>query len=158
MPTIIDGYNLLRTVQGSIEELADLDDVQICGLLNGFFRSSRTNAEIIFDGIGPPDKSGFAGLTALNVTFSGTRLEADDLIEQRIHQSTAPKLLRIVTNDRRLKKAAARRKAQRVDCLTFWQIVEKKMNKKAPAREPEGKRKPLSEAETDRWMEYFDID
>lgn len=158
MPYIVDGYNLLRAVQ-KMEEFTDFTDVQLCRALSDYLGSIRDRGHLVFDGIGPPDKIAFGGMPNLEVYFSGEKTDADSLIEQKISDSTAPKSLVVVSSDRRIRTSAAKRRAASVKAEDFWHILLKQLEKAAnrPAPEPVQKRHGLTNRETDRWMDVFDI-
>lgn len=159
MPYLIDGYNLLRSVQ-KLEEFAGLTDVQLCRAISDYLHCVRDHGHIVFDGVGPPDKSAFGGIPSLEVYFSGPSCEADDIIETKITDNTAPKSLVVVSSDRRLRKSAAKRKAVGVASEFFWQNLLAQLEKQAnrPAPEPTEKRHGLTERETDVWLDEFGLD
>ncbi len=157
MPFLIDGYNLLRSVQ-RLDGFADLTDAQLCRCVADFLRRVRDRGAIIFDGIGPPDKRELMGVKGVEVRFSGGRSDADSVIEQRIADNTAPKRLIVVSSDRRLRTAAARRKAKSVPVDVFWAGLCKALADGAKTvAEPREKQKGITELETDTWMEYFKL-
>jgi len=158
MPFIIDGYNLLHSVQKTNEHFAGSGDVVLCKILNTFLRRSGEKGQIIFDGIGPPEKSFFENLANLEVVFSGRRVEADDVIEDKIKTSSAPKGLTIVSDDRRLRTSARKAKATSLRCQAFWRSVLEKSKSKPSPKEPREKRFGLTEGETEKWLDFFDLD
>lgn len=153
---IIDGYNLLRAVQNLTEQSFNITDVQLCQIVSEYLYRIKKKGSIVFDGIGPRDKSGFNNLFNLEAVFSGTSHEADDVIEKLILENTAPRNLSVVSSDRRIRTAAKKRKAADVDCVDFWTEVIKQLErkKKRPA-EPEAKFVGISEAETEYWLREF---
>ncbi|NIA17064.1 MAG: hypothetical protein GWO86_01830 [Planctomycetes bacterium] len=156
MPLLIDGYNLLRTIQRDL--CTSLNDTQMCLLISYYLYRKRDSGKIIFDGIGPPDKTSLRDITGLEVLFSG-RYEADDIIEQLVLESTAPKRLVVVSSDRRVKTAAKKRKAVAINSDDFWSGLIKLLEKKRPNNpEPPGKRDGISEKETDGWLEEFGLE
>jgi predicted RNA-binding protein with PIN domain len=159
MPYLIDGYNLLRAVQ-KLEEFAALTDVQLCRAVSDYLSCVRDHGHIVFDGAGPPDKSAFGGIPLLEVYFSGQSCEADDVIEEKIADNSAPKSLVVVSSDRRLRTVAAKRKAKDVSSEFFWQNLLTQLEKQAfrPAPEPSEKRHGLTERETDVWLDIFDLE
>lgn len=159
MPYIIDGYNLLRAVQKH-EEFAALTDVQLCQIVSDFLRCVRDRGQIVFDGLGPPDKRELGGIRGVEVYFSGEHAEADGVIEQKILDNSAPKSLVVVSSDNRIRKAAAKRKATAVRAEPFWIYLCEQLEKQAnrPAPEPFEKRHGITDRETDLWMDEFDID
>ncbi len=158
MPYLIDGYNLLRAVQ-KIEEFAALTDVQMCRAVSDYLNAVRDRGHVVFDGVGPPDKAALGGIPSVEVYFSGPSREADDLIEDKIADSTAPKSLVVVSSDRRIRTAAAKRKAIDVPADLFWQTLLARLEKQAnrPAPEPTEKRHGLTEREADLWLDIFDL-
>jgi predicted RNA-binding protein with PIN domain len=157
MPVIIDGHNLLWAVQNPDEDIS-ITDVALCQTLDTYFGITRDKAEIIFDGIGPPDKSGFNNLSNLEITFSGRNTDCDSIIEQRILDSTAPAHLTIVSSDHKIRDAASARKATPVKSDEFWNIVTKQLSKQKRGKEPAAKRTGLTESETELWFRTFGLD
>jgi predicted RNA-binding protein with PIN domain len=156
MPIIIDGHNLLHTTHKSEEGSQTLSDVQLCRIVGRYLKLIRENGEIIFDGTGPRDKSGFDGISNLEVFFAGQDT-ADTVIEHKIKASTAPKRLTIVSSDRRLRRAAQTRKAAAVKSEDFWIDVQKQLRKRRTVREPAEKHLGLTEGETEKWLDFFGI-
>jgi hypothetical protein len=157
MAVIIDGHNLLWLIRNQ-EEDQSITDVGLCRLLDVYFGLTNESAEIIFDGIGPPDKSGFDGIRNLDITFSGRATDCDTLVENKILESTAPKRLIIVSSDRRLRDAADDRKATAIKSEDFWEMVKKRISKYKPGKEPAQKRKGLTQSETELWLKEFGIE
>ena len=157
MPIIIDGYNLLRWVQ-NIEEYQSLDEAALCRIISEYLVRVRTYAQVIFDGLGPRDKSELGGIDNLEVFFSGEHLEADDIIEEKIAEYSAPKKMVVVSTDRRIRAAAAKRKSISVTSDLFWLSMIEQLDKKKPTPMPKEKRHGLTELETDQWMDEFELD
>ncbi len=157
MPTIIDGYNLLHAINKSFERETELDDLRLCRSIGQYLKITGETGRIVFDGIGPPEKTGFDYIRNLEVIFTGQRTDADTVIENEIKTSTAPKNLTVVTNDRQILKAARKRKAATVKSETFWSNICKILQRSAKNPEPQQKTKGLSQSETDQWMKFFDI-
>jgi predicted RNA-binding protein with PIN domain len=155
---IIDGYNLLHAIRKTEEGFETLSDVALCRILNTYFKLTGEKAQIIFDGTGPPDKSGFGAISHLEVFFAGSGTDADTVIEGRIKASTAPKGLTVVSTDRRLRQAAHARRATPVKSEVFWADIEKQLSRKRPVKEPAAKRRGLSESETEQWLAFFGIE
>ncbi len=157
MPVIIDGYNLLWAIKNP-DEGTSINDVSMCQMLDTYFGISSQKAEIIFDGIGPPDKSGFNNMSHLEITFSGHEIDCDTVIEQRINESTAPTHLTIISTDRKIRDAAAARKAISIQSDEFWAIVEKRLARQKRGKEPAAKRTGITESETELWLKMFGLD
>jgi len=157
MPIIIDGYNLLRWVQSIDSVYADLDEAPLCRMISQYLIRTRSYAQVIFDGLGPPDKRELANIPNMEVYFSGPDREADEIIEDKILESSAPKGLVIVSSDRRIRAAAQRRKATAVKADYFWLSLIEQLDKKAPTPEPKEKRNGISETEADLWLNEFGL-
>ena len=155
MPFLIDGHNLLWALQKISEE--NISDVKLCSALGRYLKLINEKGVLVFDGIGPPDKTPFENIVCLEVLFSGTRKEADDIIEDKIKANTAPKRLVVVSSDRRVRKATNARKAISIKSEPFWENVEKELSRKKPIKEPHQKQHGLSESETDQWLKLFDV-
>jgi predicted RNA-binding protein with PIN domain len=156
MPIIIDGHNLLHTTHKSEEGSHTLNDVQLCRIVGRYLKLTGQTGEIIFDGTGPPDKSGFDGISNLEVFFAGQDT-ADTVIERKIKANTAPKRLTVVSSDRRLRRAAQARRATAVKSEDFWKDVQKQLKRKRAPKEPKEKRLGLTESETEQWLDFFGI-
>lgn len=153
---LIDGYNLLRSVQGLLEQSSEITDIQMCRIINEYIYKTKTKGCVVFDGVGPRIKDAFNNLFNLEIIFSGTTHEADDIIEKLILASSAPKNLIVVSSDKRIKKAAEKKKATAVDCVDFWtEVIKLLEKKKKKAAEPQAKYIGITEAETEYWLREF---
>jgi predicted RNA-binding protein with PIN domain len=159
MPFIIDGYNLLHSIDQTSEDWNEVGDIRLCHILGRYFKLIDEKGEIVFDGKGPPEKSRFENIERLEVLFTGLTTDADTVIENKIQSNSAPKGLVIVSSDRRIRRAAALRKATAMKSDDFWQAVIREMGRKRKKKaEPAAKRKGLNQSETKQWMKYFGID
>ena len=154
---IIDGHNLLHSIRKT-EEDSQLNDVQLCMIVGRYLKLIGETGEIIFDGAGPRDKSGFDNISNLEVFFAGQGSDTDTVIEDKIKASTAPKRLTIVSSDRRLRKAAQTRKAAVIKSEDFWKDVQKRFRRKKIPKEPPEKYLGLTESETQRWLKFFGLE
>jgi predicted RNA-binding protein with PIN domain len=155
MPVIIDGYNLLRAIENL--GLGDITDVKMCHVISHYLKSKDDRGVVVFDGIGPRDKSGF-NFSNLKIIFSGADTEADSIIEREIAESSAPKRLIVVSSDRRIRFAAKKRNAPDVKSDIFWHQVIQFLAMQTRARgrtEPREKFNGISEAETEQWLKVF---
>jgi predicted RNA-binding protein with PIN domain len=152
---IIDGHNLLHTIYKLEGDSGAISDVGLCRILGRYFNLTGEKGEMIFDGTGPADKSGFDNINKLEVFFAGLGTDADTVIEDKIIANTAPKRLTIVSSDRRLRTAAHKRKATSMKSDVFWNDIQKQLSRKRPEKEPTEKRQGLNEGETEQWLEFF---
>ncbi len=158
MPLLIDGHNLLHSICEAEEDFRVISDIQLCSIVGRYLKQIGESGQIIFDGAGPYDKSGFDNISNLDVLFAGPGTDTDTVMEEKIRLSTAPKRLSIVSSDRRLRKAAHARKAKAIKSETFWHVVQKQLRRKRNVKEPPAKRHGLSQSETKRWLEFFGIE
>ncbi|MHC4075808.1 MAG: NYN domain-containing protein [Planctomycetota bacterium] len=158
MPVIIDGYNLLHSIQNVSEGSGSIDDIQMCRIVGQYLGFVGEQGVVVFDGIGPPEKSGFYNIGNLEVIFSGQRSDADTVIEIKIKASTAPKRLRIVSSDRRLRDAARARKATVTKSEQFWYDIQKRLSRKKTKKEPSAKCRGISGSETRQWLKLFGLE
>ncbi|MHC4396339.1 MAG: NYN domain-containing protein [Planctomycetota bacterium] len=158
MPIIIDGHNLLWSIQKLSEDPEAITDIQLCSIISRYLRLIGENGEIIFDGTGPPDKSRFDNISNLEIFFAGLTVDADTVIENKIKANTAPKRLTVVSSDRRVRKATRARKATAIQSKVFWSNLRKQLSRKKTIKEPTAKRQGLSESETEQWLKFFDLD
>ena len=158
MPYIIDGSNLLRTIESDDERFAPLDQYQLCWTISRFLGRLGEEGQLVFDGTGPDDRSRLDNVHHLEVRYAGTRTDADTVIEAFIKAFPNPQGLIVVSSDRRLRGAAMHHRAQALASDVFWEVVLKKMQEKRAPREPFSKRHGLSESETEHWLDVFGID
>ncbi len=155
---IIDGHNLLHAIPKVDESSESISDVQLCRIIGRYLKLIGQKGEIIFDGTGPRDKSGFDNISNLEVFFAGPGADTDTVIEDKISVNTAPKRLIIVSSDRRLRKAARARKATSIRSEVFWNNVHKQLSQRKSIKEPTAKRQGLTDGETKQWLEYFGLE
>ena len=158
MPYIIDGHNLLHSINKAGLTDGHISDIAMCQAIGQYLIAIEEKGEIVFDGKGPPEKTVFEHIRNLEVTFVGTTTDADSVIEDKIKINTAPKRLSIISSDRRVIKAARTRRATAIKSEAFWNEVQKKSNRKNKFREPRQKRHGLTESETEQWLELFGIE
>ena len=155
---IIDGNNVLWSIQQMGKSLEPISTVQLCRIVGRYLKLTGEKGEIIFDGIGPPDKSGFDEISSLEVFFTGRSTDADTVIETKIKADTSPRRLVVVSSDRRIRKAAHARKAIPLKSEKFWEEVRRQLSRKTATAEPIEKEIGLSEGETEQWLKLFDIE
>ncbi len=158
MPFIIDGHNLLWSVQKVNPDESPANEAQLCRIISRYLIKVKEQGHIVFDGKGPLDKSEFDNIPSLEVIFSGANHEADDIIEDKIMVDTAPKRLSIVSNDREIRDVAKKRKATCVKCENFWREVVNSLRRKKTPSEPPQKQTGLTEGETDLWLDFLGFD
>ena len=158
MPIIIDGHNLLWSIHKPGEDSESFTDVKLCYIIGRYLKLIDQNGEIVFDGKGPPDKSGFDNISNLEVLFAGLATDADTVIEDKIKANTAPRRLTVVSSDRRVRDAARARKAKAIKSDVFWNNLQKQLRCKKTIKEPTAKQLGLSEGETEQWLKFLGLD
>lgn len=157
--TIIDGDNLLWALRQTLEEREITTELELCRALSRYFALTGEPGQVIFDGAGPSDRSAFDQIADPEIIFAGFNRDADSVIEERLKVSTSPRRVTVVSSDRRLRKAAALRKAVGMKSEEFWELVRRELKRGKPRKpEPQEKREGLSESETDKWLEAFGLD
>ncbi|MHC4579872.1 MAG: NYN domain-containing protein [Planctomycetota bacterium] len=152
---VIDGYNLRHSISKAEEDSEPIGDLELCIVVGRYLKLIGKPGEMIFDGAGPRDKSGFDSVGNLEVVFAGIGADADTVIEDKISASTSPKRLTVVSSDRRLRKAAQARRCNSLKSEVFWGNVQRELSRKRPTREPAAKRQGLSESETSQWLDFL---
>jgi len=158
MPLLIDGYNLLWAIQKLPDTSDSINDIKLCRLIDRYLVVTKQTGQMVFDGIGPPEKNAFDNFTKLDIIFTGRRTDADTVIEDKIKINTAPKRLTVVSSDNRIRDAARRRKAISLKSEEFWSTIHKALARKQKTSEPTQKQIGLDESETKRWMDLFGIE
>lgn len=157
--TIVDGNNLLWALHERFEEREIASEIDLCRVLSRYFSLTAEEGQVVFDGAGPTRKDDFDSVANIEIIFAGFHKDSDTIIEEKIKANTAPRRLTVVSSDRRLRKAAAARKAVAVKSEDFWEEVQKELRRKKPRKkEPRGKQEGLTEGETQQWMDLFGLD
>jgi predicted RNA-binding protein with PIN domain len=119
---------------------------------------------VVFDASVPPgDFLLEANHRGIGVVFALGDENADARIEQMIVKHSNPKTLTVVSSDRRIRQAAARRRARSLSADEFWVIVDKFKERKPgnPPGEPRnqstavGQERPTTPEESAFWLEAF---
>lgn len=162
---LIDGYNLMHAA-GLARPSYGPGDLERCRhrllrlLVTFLTREERDRAKVVFDAWdapeGLPNRMKFEGL---QVRFADPGHDADSLIEELILAHSAPRQIIVVSGDRRLQRAAHRRKAKFIGSLSFLdEIVQRPPQRdrdEAPL-EPHPKYEgELTSGELEHWMELF---
>ena len=154
---IIDAFNVLHT-QGVLPP--DLADPGVPGLIRLIAQSRYAPREltIVCDGGGGSATSGVR-LDHAHILYSGVNREADDLIEDLIDRYHRGNPLIVVSSDARLRRAARRRRCDRIASGVFLaHLVEDSVQPTAP-RDPAVLRAqvPLDAYSVDRWLDEFGL-
>lgn len=156
---LVDTYNVLHT-QGVLPPyLAGLDLSGLAALIASSRYSDRP-VRLICDGSrasaeGPRAHSK-GGIQAV---YAGPGADADSLIERLIEESSAPRGILVVSSDRRLHRAAKRRRAVSLASDKFLAQLLVDQSRPRPTPLPEFTRQiPLDRHSVAYWMEKFGYD
>ncbi len=152
---IIDGYNFLHAA-GMFPRRADGNTLdQARRRLFRFLEArlspgERERARIVFDvrqnRREVPRQQHIAGLTILNAV---EHPDADTLIEELIHEHSAPRQLVVVSSDHRLQRAARTRKAQAIKSEDFYEQMQQRNPRHAGRPHPgQNSPKPVAPADS----------
>ncbi len=161
MRFLIDGYNLLHAMgllrpnlgpEGLLKARTAL-----LGRLAGALGSQAGEVTVIFDAANAPaDVPREFEHRGLHVRFAERKQSADDLIEELIRSSSAPRQLTVVSDDHRLVNAAQRRGCRPLRCDAFLTWLAKRYRRTTPRpAEPKEKTAGLGETQTERWLKEF---
>ncbi|HRX79146.1 MAG TPA: NYN domain-containing protein [Pirellulaceae bacterium] len=171
MLTLIDGYNLLHVTglagpeisrseigRGALERARN-------ALLN--FLASSLDAEerqltvVAFDSNdAPPGLPRELQHQGITVKFATAYESADELLEELIRESSAPRRMTVVSSDHRVQKAARRRRARAVDSDIWYAEIRESRRRTdtPPATRSVKPTSPLSEDEVAAWLlEFGDV-
>lgn len=153
MGIIIDGYNVLHCTHILPSPYATMNPYQLGALLA---RSRWRSGKIILvcDGNPPPNPLMEEDTGPTQLIFSGKRLDADTLIERLIEQEDGVRELIVVSNDRRIQRAAKRRKATPLPSEVFLHMLMNDIERGKPG----GPEKPHEVHDTDEWLKEFELD
>ena len=165
MRTLIDGYNVmyaggrlggrlgpkgLRHVrQRFLNELAAALDPE-----------EARQTTVVFDAAeAPPGAPGALVHKGLSVVFAADEDSADERIEALISADSAPRTLRVVSSDNRIRLAAARRRAAVMSADEYWchmdRLKERKSAPPAPHRDARARHAGLSAVDAAHWLAEF---
>jgi hypothetical protein len=157
MRYVIDGYNLLYAMGLVHARMGPhgLEKARLA-LLGRLAGSGRATVTVVFDaGHAPPGAQPEQDHQGVRVLFALHR-EADDLIEELIGQDSAPRGLTVVSDDRRVRRAARRRHCPVLGCIDFIEQFSRPtpppgtLPDESPAK-PQG----VSREEAQHWLREF---
>ncbi|HVX14675.1 MAG TPA: NYN domain-containing protein [Pirellulales bacterium] len=163
MVLIIDGYNLMHAsgIFGRGRGPGGFERSRLA-LLNFVAESvaptDLSTTTVVFDARqAPPGLPRRLVHREITVLFAAGYESADELIEELIRATSAPRRLLVVSSDHRVQRAARRRRARSVDSDQWYaEMVRKRGAKEAPA--PSAFTKPVTPAsgEVEFWLAQFD--
>jgi hypothetical protein len=160
MRYLIDGYNLLHALGlGSRLGPTGLEwaRLRLLRLLRETHGDEASDVTVVFDAAGArPGATAEQDYRGIHVLFAVREVEADDLIEQLIRRTSAPRGLTVVSDDHRIQQAARRRDCVALGCAAYLDFLDHKRHPQPP-RPPEAPAKPeeVSPEEAQYWLREF---
>ncbi len=163
MPTLIDGYNLLHAL-GWIDPSREAGDLRRAraALVRRVRRSlpaeEVAQTTIVFDASdAPPGAPQEFRDRGLAVRFAAGYEDADAMIEELIRAAPDPQRLTVVSNDRRIQRAARRRKATPLGCEEWLDRIERGGPRRPPRKADESppSQEKLAAEEVAYWLAEF---
>ena len=151
---VVDVYNVLHVTGVLPPEIAGPDAPALARLV-ARSRYRGRGAVLVCDGTPKPGERGdpdWGG--GIRLVHAGRGRDADGLIERLISEHTAPRRLLVVSDDRRLRTAARRRRAGWLGSAAFLGHLAEDATSSRGAPGPE-KPGPLDPEETDAWLREF---
>ncbi len=163
MSIIIDGYNLWHASGILAKGLGPGGLERARNALVGFLAASlapevRCRTTVVFDAAGgSPDLPHSTEESGITIRFAAEHDDADSLIEEMILRDSAPRRLTVVSSDRRLQRAARRRRSRAVDSRTWYdEIVRERLERNADRNEQPAKPSaPPTSDEVAYWLHEF---
>lgn len=127
MPTIIDGYNLLRTCGFVNARVGPGTLERARGMLLGFLAQvfapeERGDVTVVFDSaLRVPDLPNYTVQNGIHIHYATGHHDADELIIEMLQRHSAPKSLMIVSSDHQIQRAAQRRRARFCDSDRWYE-------------------------------------
>ncbi|MEO0483618.1 MAG: NYN domain-containing protein [Planctomycetota bacterium] len=163
---VVDTYNVLGVVGVLPPEQAGLD---VEGLAN-MVRASRhggDHAVLVCDGTPPGRrwhaKEGWGRVRPgqdddLRIIYAGPGRDADGLIEQMLADSSAARRMTVVSNDRRIQRAARRQRAGVIPSDDFLRELAADADRRRPDPYPSfAKAIPLADDRVRAWLRVFEV-
>lgn len=153
---IVDTYNLLHAALGPAGGGRDFG---VAGLARLILQSRyrRRPVRLVCDGRRGPDDRVEAPLGAVEIVYAGPGKEADAVIERFIRDSNAPRRLTVVSSDRRIVRAARKRRAETLASERFLAhlLTDSARGTAGAESNPHREEVPLGSASVEAWMAYF---
>ncbi len=172
---LIDAFNVLLTTSVLPPRLAGLEVDGLVRLL-GISRYARTRIVLVCDGAPPSAGSASAAWSAgavagragtsrsgnssnVNVVHAGGGRDADSLVEEILARDSAARRITVVSNDRRVQRAASRAGASILDSGAFLRQLVFDEARPAAVPHPRNQHKiPLGGPEVAAWIREFGFD
>jgi len=164
MALLVDTYNVLHMTGVLPPDLAGLGVLELRDLiLTSRFR--HMPVVLVCDGHGPGVRGADEASTAVDlgvaIHYTGSRRDADTHIERAIRACTDPHRLNVVSSDRRIARAARRRRCRVMGSDVFLETLESDWRRcagKRSAAPTHAYTIPLDQGSVEWWRAYFGFD
>lgn len=165
---LVDAYNVLWLGNASEPHGPDLTPSGLLRLI-AHSRYRRRTVRLVCDGLPPPsegvpmptfgERAMLLRLGPGDVVYSGRSGSADDVIERLIAAETAPRSMLVVSSDKRVRRAAGRRRASTLPSEAFLrQLLEDRVRSPLPAKPAFVEEIPLGSHAIDLWRREFGLE
>ena len=155
---LVDAYNVLHVTGVLPPELSGLEAPDLADLVAAS-RWGRHQAVLVCDGTKPKDVRA-AERGHVRVSYAGGGVSADSAIARLLEESSHPRRMTVVTNDREVQRAARRRGAKVLGAEAFLRQLALDAARTPRTRRAVGKRDPgpLTDRQVDAWLRYFGLE
>lgn len=160
MHYLIDGYNFLYALGKLRKGPVVLEQVRLylLRLLRQAHGDHASDVTVVFDAhSAPPGATAETTHQGIHIRFAVGHPEADDLIEELIRTTPAPKKLTVVSDDHRIRQAARRRECRVMGCGDYMDWLAGFTLRQTPRPRLPSSAKPetVSDEETQHWLDEF---
>jgi len=155
---IIDGNNLLYAMHAHAP-LPHVGRETLVRVIDRWARRGSDKVTLVFDG--PPPRGGLSKQmtsSRVSVSFSGSAT-ADDVIVGMVKRARHPADLRVVTSDKAVAHEARHHRSRHTSAVGFVaEMFPSKTDPPTPATPPQEKPRPPDAAQTQEWIDLFDVE
>ena len=154
---VIDGYNVLfARLQGRIETARLVEDRDaLVAEIGDYCRRRRLKARIYFDPSRGLSPSGTVRRPPVEVVYLPAGISADQAIQDLVKGKDDRTAYRVVSSDREVAGAAAKRKFETVSAEDFLKDLDRGVG---AGEKPSKKTVGISAAEADVWLKEFGLE
>ncbi|MBI1374993.1 MAG: hypothetical protein GC159_19930 [Phycisphaera sp.] len=154
---VIDAYNVLHCSHLLPDAHTMISATGLARLLDAYdVPPHRGGAIVVADGSRKPDDEREATFDRVRLIFPGPGRDADSVIEGFIESDSGPRGLVVVSNDRRLQRAARRRRAEIWTSEQFMLRLARVLES-AAGKPPSSEATPGAMGDAEHWMRQFGL-
>ncbi|MFQ3566854.1 MAG: NYN domain-containing protein [Aggregatilineales bacterium] len=157
MRYLIDGHNLIAALPDiSLDD--PHDEAKLVEKLRSFCVGRGAQCTVVFDNGLPGGRAPALSTTQVEVIFAGSNTNADRILQERICNQKDVRAMTVVSSDREVRAAAARRRIAVLRNDEFARLLARPAaaTRPAPKALSDDDEKPRSSlADINYWMEHF---